>query len=52
MFSPIDEEMLICVGTSSGEEWEIVLNWACDKQEHVLENFRQYVEPITRSPSP
>jgi hypothetical protein len=46
IFSPYDDEMLIGVRLTSGEEWQFILRTRLRDQNQVKQNFLQYVTPI------
>jgi hypothetical protein len=45
MFSKFDNELTVCIRLMSGEEWKFSLIWKKDKQQDVIEHWRQYVVP-------
>jgi hypothetical protein len=47
IFSPHDDLLLIGVRLMSGDEWKIHLHWTPETQQEVIENFLQYVVPVS-----
>ena len=49
MFSRFDDLLILCVRFSSGEEWKIPLLWKKDKQEDIIEHYRNYMVHIDKT---
>jgi hypothetical protein len=47
MFSKFDDELILCVRDASGSEWSMSLLWKAGHENLIIENFPEYVEPVT-----
>jgi hypothetical protein len=52
MFSRFDNELSLCVRLASGDEWRIPLVWKPEAQQEIIENFLQYVAPVSDGAKP
>ncbi len=46
-FSRQDDELMVCVRRSDMAEWRILLFWRPEAQQEIIENFCQYVRPVS-----
>ncbi len=47
IFSPYDDLLLVGVRMLSGDEWKILLHWKPNAQQEIIENFVQYIAPVS-----
>jgi hypothetical protein len=48
MFNRFDDELTLCVRSVSDEEWRIPLIWKPENQQDIIEDFKQYIAPVSR----